>query len=149
MFDIAFCTILIIRVLCIRFDDYLPVFLFADKLCFLRADFVLLIQLQSSSAESPKDSQASSSNDPVSTSNGNVVHVENGQIEAESQPVYSRTTTIVIDPDTGEARNAVTGETMEMPPQSPRPTLMTPPPVPIAEFQQLATESDLQVCKPL
>ncbi|KAG0608013.1 hypothetical protein M758_8G071400 [Ceratodon purpureus] len=101
-------------------------------------------ELQSSSAESPKDSQASSSNDPVSTSNGNVVHVENGQIEAESQPVYSRTTTIVIDPDTGEARNAVTGETMEMPPQSPRPTPMTPPPVPIAEFQQLATESDLQ-----
>ena len=85
----------------------------------------------------------------MASSNGNIAHVENGQTTAGSQSVYSRTTTIVIDPETGEARNAITGETMEVPLQSPRPTPTTPPPVPIAEFQHLAIESDLKVWKSL
>lgn len=110
---------------------------------------MLLIQLQSSSAQSSEGSHASSSNGhgSIASSNGNAVHVENGHTTGESQPVHSRTTTIVIDPESGEARNATKGETMEIPLQSPVPTPMTPPPVPIAEFQHLATESDLQVCK--
>lgn len=118
---------------------------------FLQADSALPIHLQSSSAQSPEDAHASSSNDqgPVASSNGNVAHVGNGQTTAGEQFLYNRTTTIVIDTETGEARNAVTGETMEMPPQSPRPTPSTPPPVPMAEFHHLATESDLKVCESL
>lgn len=124
-------------------------FFFANKLCYLWSGFVLPIQLQSSSAQSPEDSHASSSDGPVASSNGNVAHAENGQTTAESEPVYGRTTTIVIDPETGEARNAITGETMELPLHSPRTPTTAPPPVPIAELQHLATESDLQVCKPI
>lgn len=110
---------------------------------------MLPIHLQSSSAQLPEDAHASSSGDhgPVASSNGNVAYVGNGQSTAGPQLVYSRTTTIIIDPETGEARNAATGETMEMPLQSPRPTPSTPLPVSMAEFHHLATESDLKVCE--
>ena len=80
---------------------------------------------------------ASSSN--VISSNGDSPHEEEGQVTGGS---------IVIDPLTGEARNASTGETMEIPDPtlpSPRASSSAPQPVPITEFQHLATESDLKV----
>lgn len=56
----------------------------------------------------------------------------------------------MIDPETGEARNASTGETMEMPNASlpsPRSTPSTPISVPIEELQQLAGEADIKVSR--
>ncbi|XP_024402161.1 brefeldin A-inhibited guanine nucleotide-exchange protein 5 isoform X2 [Physcomitrium patens] len=102
--------------------------------------------VSSPSAQAPDDAHASSSNDedPVTSSNENVPHEDDGQSAAEPALVYSRTTTIHIDPETGEARNASTGETMEMSIRSLRPLPSTPPPVLIAEFQHLATESNLK-----
>lgn len=107
--------------------------------------------LQPSSAQPSEQAHPSCSSDngPSPSSNGNVPH-EVGQNMAGLEKTtenYSKLQSIVIDPETGEARNATTGETMEMPLQSPRPAPSTPPPVPIAEFQHLATESDLKVCK--
>lgn len=100
------------------------------------------------SAHAGDDARAGGSNDevPDASSNGQVAHGEDGQSTVGPALTYSRTTTIHIDPETGEARNASTGETMETPLRSPRPVPSTPPPVPISEFQHLATESDLKVC---
>lgn len=96
--------------------------------------------LQLSSARSPEDVHASSSNDhsPGPSSDGSVAHVGNGQISAGPQLVHSRTTTIVVDSETRDVT--------KRPLQSPRPTPSTLPPVPMAEFHRLATESDLKVC---
>uniref|UniRef100_A0A7I4C4X0 SEC7 domain-containing protein n=1 Tax=Physcomitrium patens TaxID=3218 RepID=A0A7I4C4X0_PHYPA len=98
------------------------------------------------SAHAGDDARAGGSNDevPDASSNGQVAHGEDGQSTVGPALTYSRTTTIHIDPETGEARNASTGETMETPLRSPRPVPSTPPPVPISEFQHLATESDLK-----
>lgn len=122
----------------------LGLLLFAKNLYIVQAGKIV----SSPSAQAPDDAHASSSNDedPVTSSNENVPHEDDGQSAAEPALVYSRTTTIHIDPETGEARNASTGETMEMSIRSLRPLPSTPPPVLIAEFQHLATESNLKVC---
>jgi hypothetical protein len=128
-------------------------FSIANKWHYLQASKngdVLPAHLQSS-VQPPEQAHASSSSDhgPSPSSNGNTAH-EDGQNIAGLQKTttnYSRLQSIVIDPETGEARNAATGETMEMPLRSPRLAPSTPPPVPITEFQQLATESDLKVRK--
>lgn len=117
--------------------------LFAMELDFLQAG-------NNGHAQSPDEAHASSSSGQgqFPSSNGNGAH-EDGHSTAGPQKtssMYSRLQTIVIDPETGEARNAATGETMEMPLQSPRTTPSTPPPVPITEFQHLASDSDLKVC---
>lgn len=119
-----------------------PFFRFVDKLHFVQAD-------KSSHVQSSEDLHASSSSEHGQSSsvNGNAAH-EDEQSTAGPQKttrVYSRLQSIVIDPETGEARNAATGETMEMPLPSPRPIPSTPP-VPITEFQHLASESDIKVC---
>lgn len=124
-------------------------YMLADKLYFLQAG--KNGHVQSLSAQSPDEAHASSSsgNGQFPSSNGNVAH-EDEHSKAGPQKttrVYSRLQSIVIDPETGEARNAATGETMEMPLQSPRPIPSTPPPVPITEFQHLASESDVKVRK--
>lgn len=125
-----------------------PFFSFVDKLHFVQAD--KSSHVQSSLAQSSEDLHASSSSEHGQSSsvNGNAAH-EDEQSTAGPQKttrVYSRLQSIVIDPETGEARNAATGETMEMPLPSPRPIPSTPPPVPITEFQHLASESDIKVC---
>lgn len=133
-------------VACPHIKDYIPLppyFLFANELDFLQAG-------NNGHVQSPDEAHASSSSGEgqFPSSNGNGAH-EDGQSTAGLQKTpsaYSRLQTIVIDPETGEARNAATGETMEMPLQSPRTTPSTPPPVPITEFQHLASESDLKVC---
>nr|PNR34997.1 hypothetical protein PHYPA_022896 [Physcomitrium patens] len=102
--------------------------------------------VQSPSAQASDDAYANTSNDegPVASLSGNLPHEDDGQNTAEPGLVYSRTTTIHIDPESGEARNASTGKSMEMSLQSLPTVPSTPPPVSIAEFQHLATKSDFK-----
>ena len=132
---------LLIAILFLHFVVYNAVFAFAEMLIYLQA---------SKNNDAPQSSLAHASSSENGSSNGHVAH-EDGQkpagLSSTTEKRYSRSQSIqiIIDPKTGEARNAATGETMEMPLQSPRPAPSTPPPVPITEFQQLATESDLKV----
>lgn len=115
--------------------SYAPVLNFADELHFLQA-------ANKHYAEAAGKAHASTSSGP--SSNGNAVHGD----EQGTSNDFSRLQSIIIDPATGEARNAATGETMEMPLQSPRVAPSTPPPVPITEFQHLASDADVKVSDP-
>ncbi|KAG0557352.1 hypothetical protein KC19_11G122800 [Ceratodon purpureus] len=112
-----------------------------------KATLTQMINIVLRRMESDVEAHASSSSEhgPPPSSNGNVAHEDGQKTGLQSTTgTYSRLQSIVIDPETGEARNATTGETMEMPLPSPRPAPSTPPPVSITEFQKLATESDLK-----
>jgi hypothetical protein len=99
--------------------------------------------LQSRPTTSGEASSASSSNGFVAeaSSNGdNISHQERSDAEVG---------TILIDSETGEARNARTGETMEMPNSLlPSPRSSTPvaaPSISLYELHQLAVDADIKV----
>ncbi len=86
----------------------------------------------------------------VSSSNGLVAEASsNGDYISHQERSDAEVGTILIDSETGEARNARTGETMEMPNSLlPSPRSSTPvaaPSISLYELHQLAVDADVKV----